>query len=439
MVTRKEKRAQEKDVNYFFEFLKIKRHFFKDFTDTLKKVQDPRHQSYITYDCDMLLFMVILKNACNLESMRDMTESFNKDEAIKNIQKLFGIEVLEDLPHYDTINDFLSKLKPENLQNIRTYMIKELFKKRCFDSYRINGKYWGIIIDGTGLFTFPEKHCEHCLKRVYKDEEGNVKQTVYMHHVLEAKLVVGDIVLSIDSEFIENESEDVAKQDCELNAFYRLAERLKATYKRLPICILGDSLYACENVFALCEEYKWKYLLRFKEGRIKTVMDEFHELKKMGDIPPSSSVLWVNGIDYNDRKVNVLEKIVKSKKESKEKKPFIFITNIKVKKKNVQLLANAGRSRWKVENEGFNTQKNIRYYIKHANSHDYNAMKNHYLLTQIADILVQLYENGSKLLKAIKKRIKRISSDLLEAIRSRFLTDEDMIKLDKPIQVRFSH
>src|SRR5690625_888318 len=103
MVTRKEKRAQEKDVNYFFEFLKIKRHFFKDFTDTLKKVQDPRHQSYITYDCDMLLFMVILKNACNLESMRDMTESFNKDEAIKNIQKLFGIEVLEDLPHYDTI------------------------------------------------------------------------------------------------------------------------------------------------------------------------------------------------------------------------------------------------------------------------------------------------------------------------------------------------
>lgn len=66
-------------------------------------------------------------------------------------------------------------------------------------------------------------------------------------------------------------------------------------------------------------------------------------------------------------------------------------------------------------------------------------MKNHHLLTQIADILVQLYENGSKLLKAIKKRIKRISSDLLEAIRSRFLTDEDMIKLDKPIQVRFSH
>lgn len=43
----------------------------------------------------------------------------------------------------------------------------------------------------------------------------------------EAKLVVGDMVLSIGTEFIENESEDVKKQDCELKAFYRLAEKIK--------------------------------------------------------------------------------------------------------------------------------------------------------------------------------------------------------------------
>jgi len=435
MVTRKEKREQEKDKNYFFEFLKIQKHFFKDFTGKLKRVEDRRHQSYVTYDCDILLFMVILKNACSLESMRDMTDSFNKEECIKNLYDFLGIETLEELPHYDTINNFLSNLNPDELHHVRTYMVKELLKKRCFDSYRMNGKYWGIIIDGTGLFTFQEKHCEHCLKRVYKDKEGNVEKTVYMHHVLEAKLVVGDMVFSIDSEFIENESEDVPKQDCELNAFYRLSERLKATYKRL----IGDSLYACENVFTRCDEYKWKYLLHFKEGRIKTVMNEFQELMKIQATSLSPDVLWVNGIAYNHRQVNVLENTVENEKESKEKKQFTFITNIKVMKKNAQHLANAGRSRWKVENEGFNTQKNIRYYIEHANSRDYNAMKNHYLLTQITDILMQLYENGSKVLKDIKKKIKTISSNLLEAIRSRFLTDEDIKKLDKPIQVRFIH
>ncbi|MBH9818776.1 transposase, partial [Clostridioides difficile] len=49
MVTRKEKRNREKEANYFFEFLKIQKHFFKDLMNNLKKVADHRHQSYITY------------------------------------------------------------------------------------------------------------------------------------------------------------------------------------------------------------------------------------------------------------------------------------------------------------------------------------------------------------------------------------------------------
>lgn len=231
--------------------------------------------------------MLILKNACNLKSMREMTNAFNKDECIGNLGKSLGIEHMDELPHYDTINNFLSRLDPRELEHIRTYMIKELLKKRCFDSHRINGKYWGIIIDGTGVFTFHDKHCKHCLVRKYKykdNETGEEKiTTVYMHHVLEAKLVVGDMVLSVDSEFIENESEDVKKQDCELNAFYRLAARLKDTFKRLPICILADSLYACENVMKQCRENNWKYLFHFKEDRIKSIANEFQTLKNMED------------------------------------------------------------------------------------------------------------------------------------------------------------
>ena len=45
-----------------------------------------------------------------------------------------------------------------------------------------------------------------------------------------------------------------------------------------------------------------------------------------------------------------------------------------------------GRSRWKIENEGFNNQKNGIYRIGHINSRNSTAMKNHYLLTQIADM-----------------------------------------------------
>ncbi len=51
------------------------------------------------------------------------------------------------------------------------------------------------------------------------------------------------IVLSIDTEFIENEEENTGKQDCEINAAKRLLGRLKRDYPRLPICIQADNLY----------------------------------------------------------------------------------------------------------------------------------------------------------------------------------------------------
>jgi len=67
-------------------------------------------------------------------------------------------------------------------------MIKELIKKRCLESYRINEsekmekKYWPVIVDGIGLHTCHKKHCEHGLKREYKEKDtGEVIQTVYMH------------------------------------------------------------------------------------------------------------------------------------------------------------------------------------------------------------------------------------------------------------------
>lgn len=431
--TRKEQREQEKETNYFFEFTKIQRHFFKDMNEKLKKVNDPRHQSYITYDCDMLLWMLLLKNACDMKSMRSMSRQLNKDECIVNLQKVLGIKDLEELPHYDTVNDFLAELEPTEMEKIRTYMIRELLKKRCFEEYRIKGRYWGVIFDGTGLYSFDEKHCEHCLRREYTDEESGDKHTIYMHHVLEAKLVIGDMVLSIGSEFIENESENVSKQDCELKAFYRLAKRLKQTYKRLPICILGDSLYACQGVFDVCEQQKWMYMMRFKEGRIASLAGEYKVLKEMKPTRSNQEICWVNNISYHEYQVNMLEY-----EEAKHKKKFLFVTNIQITEHNAKGLVAAGRSRWKIENEGFQRQKKQRYHIEHVNSHSYNAMKNHYLLTQIVDIWMQLYEQGLGMIKAIKRSLKEISSNLLETVRTRILTDADILHLDQKIQVRFT-
>ena len=375
-----------------------------------------------------------MKNVSGIVSMNKMTKDFNNDVVIENIATSLGYDSLEEIPHYDTINDFLKSLEIVELEKIRDYMIRELFKKRSLEKYRLLDKFWCIAIDGSQLFSFKEKHCEHCLKKEHKNKDtGEVERTEYYHTVLEAKLVLGDMVFSILTEFIENENESVSKQDCEINAAKRLMKKLKYKFRKLNICILGDSLYSCESIYELCDEYKWKYIFRFKEGRAKTLWKEIQEIKKIQIDERNTNLNVINEVSYKERLINAVDFTDTSDKIPKN---FVFVTNIKLTQKNVLQVVGAGRSRWKIENEGFNNQKNIRYDIEHACCLDYKAIKNHYLLIQISDILRQLLENGSGALKELKAGIKEISSRILESFRRDTLTLEDISQLNQHIKIR---
>lgn len=113
-------------------------------------------------------------------------------------------------------------------------------------------------------------------------------------------------------------------------------------------------------------------------------------------------------------------------KDKKQKTTFRCITNLEINKRNLEELIQAGRWRWKIENEGFNNQKNGLYRIEHLNSRNSNAMKNHYLITQIADILMQLYLAWNPYVKELKQTIKNTSSKLLESFRRIKITEEDV-------------
>ena len=70
--TRKQKRGMEKKINFFGEFSKIKKLFFRDFNRKLANVKDERNQSYITYDPEIILFAVIMKNVSGIVSMNSV-------------------------------------------------------------------------------------------------------------------------------------------------------------------------------------------------------------------------------------------------------------------------------------------------------------------------------------------------------------------------------
>ena len=141
----------------------------------------------------------------------------------------------------------------------------------------------------------------------------------------------------------------------------------------------------------------------------------------------------VEEVTGKDEVFNVFEYEHNSTKKSLK---FVWITNIEVSDSNIEKLVKAGRSRWKIENEGFNNQKHGLYKIEHLNSKNSNAMKNHYLLIQISDIIMQLYIATNKLIKIISQSIKNTSSMILESFRRHTVTVEDVTNLAKRTKVR---
>lgn len=268
-MNRREKRKIRKEINIFLDVVKIIKQYFPQLTQKLNELTDTRHQSYVEYQMSVITVTRLLGLLCGIKSMRETTEKFDTDETIRNIATLIEIE-LEEIPHYDTINNVFEKLDINELRKIQKYMVNRLIRSKMFDKYRYKDKYFQIVVDGTGMMKFKKRHCKHCLKRVHNKGEEN-EYTIYYHYVLEAKLVIGDIVISIDSEFVENEDENVAKQDCEMKSFFRMAERIKKEYPKLPIIISGDALYACEPIMNKCKENKWEYILRFKKDRLRAL------------------------------------------------------------------------------------------------------------------------------------------------------------------------
>ena len=429
-MNRKERRKLKEEINIFSDVVNIIKQYFPQLINKLEKLTDVRHQSYVEYQMSVITVSRLLGLLCGIKSMRETTEKFNTEETIKNISNLLDIE-LDEVPHYDTINNVFEKLNIEELRKIQKYMVTTLIRSKMFDKYRYKGKYFQVVIDGTGIMSFKRRHCKHCLKKTYnkgKEEE----KTIYYHYVLEAKLVVGDIVISLDSEFVENEKEDVEKQDCEIKAFYRMAKRIKKEYPKLPIIISGDALYACEPVITTCRENKWEYILRLKEERLKLLGEEVKCLEKA---EKNEEIKYWNNLKYGEVRIEKEANVIKYYEKKKEKMTeFMWLTSFKITENNKKELVYYGRQRWRIENEGFNMQKNGTFDIEHIYSMNYNAMKAHYFFIQFAHTIRQLLEKGLKYIKELKISIKEVSATITQTLTQ---TITNQIG-HKQIQLRFS-
>ena len=77
-----------------------------------------------------------------------------------------GIE-LEELPYWETINLYLEKVPDQELQEMICKLVKHLLRSRAFESARIRGRYWQVIVDGTQLASSRKELDGGCLYRIH--------------------------------------------------------------------------------------------------------------------------------------------------------------------------------------------------------------------------------------------------------------------------------
>ena len=425
-MNRKQRRELRKDKNLVKELYSIIVKYLPKLLDMFNDLTDTRNQAYVTYSMKTICVTRLFGLLCGLTTMTDISNKFDSECVINNISKICSDDLTE-LPYWETIQDVFININTNELRNIQKYIVKTLIRSKMFDKYRFNGSFQ-LLFDGTGLSNHDYNLNNNCLKRKYKN--GKIS---YYKYVLECKLVVGNIVISLDSEFIENKDmlTEKQKQDCELNAFKRIVKRIKKNYSKYKFIITGDALYASNPVINICKKYKWNYIFNLKPDRLKEINESFEGNIKLLNETNILNYYLSTGIKYRNNKLNVIKYIEKKKLKTTT---FRYITDLIVTNNNIKEIVELGRRRWRIENEGFYTQKHRTFNICHLNSKNDTAMKNHYFFIQFAHTIRQLLEQGNILTKSLKLKIKEVSAYLLKALTS---TTTDLNKIETSFQLRF--
>jgi hypothetical protein len=414
-------------------------HFFPEFNRWLDQLPDSRDRDARIYETRLLAWWGLSLYLLQLGSRRQLDYELDARGTcvLDNLNRLANT-AHDTRPVHDTLDHFIEHLASRGLPTLRTKMVQRLVRMKVLDAARLLGMPV-IPIDATGVLCFHRRHCEHCLVQRHE------KTTVYLHNVLEAKLLgPAGIVVSVASEFIDNADAaargPAAKQDCELKAFSRLTPQLKAVLPHMRLVLSGDGIYACGRGLQACKDNHWSYVFTLKEGHMPAV---WQESQALWDLSPEHALerrlldgtrqvyRWARRVSYVDDQgrrwtFNTLLCIETSPTGAVTQ--FAWITDLPLTRGTVVDVAEkGGRARWKIENEAFNRQKNSGLNLCHVYSIDPEKWKRYYCLLQIAFILTQLLERGS-LLKQLAAQwgrtvlqlfgsLKNLARRLLDAIR----------------------
>lgn len=349
----------------------------KTASQRFEKISDYRQQSKLRYsihDCYMsALAMMFLQDSSVLEFQRRMKEEISKC----NLESMFHIT---DIPEDTQFRDIFDNADYSEAENVFSDFFRSLQRGKQLERFQFLDGHYLVTLDGSGYFSSYKIECPGCLtKETTKDGEKTIR---YEHQILQPAIVCPGQkqVIPLVPEQIRN-TDGTKKQDCETKAGKRAIERIRKDHPKLKIIITADSLYSKQPFIDKLKENRMSYIIVAKPTDHKVLFEWVEDFKKLGacthwevkDIKGFRHVFdWCNEIPLNGTKdaenVNFME-YSEFNKSGERTYHNTWVTDFTVSKKNVAQLVKGGRTKWKIENETFNTLKNQGYHIEHNYGH----------------------------------------------------------------------
>jgi hypothetical protein len=436
----------------------------------LSTIADPRNPRKIKHKMTVLIIYGIFCFAFQMSSRREASREMSRPMFMANLRRLFP--ELESLPHHDTLARMLGRIDVNKIEEAHLEMIGHLIGNKKFRRYLIGGSY-PIAIDGTQKFTRAELWDEECLERRVKspkDEKQTPEQEPRKHYyvyVLEANLALENgMVIPLLSEVLSYTQGDNKenKQDCELKAFKRLAQRLKKCFSHLPIMLLLDGLYANGPVMELCEKKNWDFMIVLQDGSLPSVWEEIAGLKDLQSEnrlnqswgERTQHFWWVNDIDYRylcpkskrEKKQTVHAVICEESWEEiaagstevvRKRSRHVWLSCHALHKRNVHERCNLGaRHRWGIES-GILVEKHHGYQYEHCFSYEWAAMRGYHYLMRLGHALNVLAQYSYALKKYVCELGARgVIAFFRNTIGGPWLTPKELDQIAvAPCQIRF--
>lgn len=331
--------------------------------ETFKPCQSP----YDWEDCIMSGLAIF---GFKFPSLLQFEKGVNSEPLIsRNLRTLYGVK---EVPSDTCMRERLDQIDPRQLRRPFKQIFSHLQRGKALEQYRYLDGHYILSLDGTGQFSSEKVHCKNCCSKKHRNGK-----TSYYHHMLGAAIVHPEhkVVIPLAPEPIVK-GDGNTKNDCERNAAKRLLSDFRREHPHLKTLVVEDGLGSNFPHLSLLDSLNIAYIIGAKPGDHKFMFSflekraaeshtyqepdgALHEFRYYHDIPLNDA--------NQDYRVNVLSYTETNKKGKKQH--FTWVTKLAITTDNVYEIMRAGRARWRIENETFNTLKNQGYHFEHNYGH----------------------------------------------------------------------